>query len=356
MADYDDSFMESLRLSVLNAVDGSPNKFICLKKDDINLLTCNDETVDLNRAFDDILTTNLDIYNPNNIKSVSSQQVKYLTTKDDEDNSKNMYTSNQAWILLIEKLIDYYEKFKTYFTEVNDAKRLDENYVENISEKLIKKVNDESEKFDESQKQNLINQIQTQSANQAEFQEKIKGKIDEIWIYNKRYIEDKIKKYNDNIDEMSNKFTKEEIIRLENFLSSIDDFFKISNDIKLIEIVVPTLIILKFLGSTNEKMLVDIVDNTSEYQEVNEKLNELISKSKVASGGGKRKKKSRKKNKRSKSKRRRYKKKKYSKRKSKNSNKKNIQKGGSIALIAGIIFGVILLITYYCAKETTNCS
>jgi hypothetical protein len=352
MADYDNSFMESLRLSVINAADGSTTKFICLKKDGTNLLTCNDETVDLNRAFDDILTTNLDIFNPNNTRTVSDQQVNYLTTNDDEDNSENMYTSNQAWILLIEKIIDSYNKYKTDFTALVDGTVFDEKSVSNITAKLIGNVNDESESenFDEEKKAKLIKQLQTQSDNQPEFQEKIKGKINEIWNYNKIYIGDKIRKYKENIDEMYNKFTEEEITRLENFLSSIDNFFNFSHEYELIEIVSPTLIILKFLGSTNEKMLVDIVDNTTEYQKVNDCLEQL--KSKAANGGGKRKKKSRKKNKRSKSKRRKYKKKKYSKRKSKNSNKKNIQKGGEpltgLAILGIVVLCVAVVAFLYC--------
>ena len=157
---------------------------------------------------------------------------------------------------------------------------------------------------------------------------------------------------------MYNKFTEEEITRLEKFLSSIDNFFNFSHEYELIEIVSPTLIILKFLGSTNEKMLVDIVDNTTEYQQVNDCLEQL--KYKAANGGGKRKKKSRKKNKRSKSKRRKYKKKKYSKRKSKNSNKKNIQKGGEpltgMAIFGIVVLCVVVVAFLYCSSKTTNCS
>ena len=169
-----------------------------------------------------------------------------------------------------------------------------------------------------------------------------------MWGYNKKYIDFIIGVYSE-----EGKHNKQ-IQSLHNALNLIDNFFVSDINMSIFKgnikyFLTNSLTILKFLGNTNEKMLIDIVDKTKEWNIVEMSLNKLTNQ---INGGGRRKKR-RKSKRRGKSKGRNYKKKnKYSKRR--RYNKRNIQKDGELC-IATTVF-VVVFCLWLCKKFVDNTS
>ena len=142
--------------------------------------------------------------------------------------------------------------------------------------------------------------------------------------------------------------------QIHNALNLIDNFFVSDINMSIFKgnikyFLTNSLTILKFLGNTNEKMLIDIVDKTKEWNIVEMSLNKLTNQ---INGGGRRKKR-RKSKRRGKSKGRNYKKKnKYSKRR--RPNKRNIQKGGELCVAT--IVCVVVFVLWLCKRFVEDTS